>query len=339
MSIALGFLDEVADQKDSLVYSSSHFGGRPVPLPCHAKIAARQVRCATCNSIMNLLMQVYAPDGTQSYAYHRNVYIFSCARGSCQRVGWSPSFRVLRSHCNEELSHKALKGCPQSCVVCGLHAPKRCAKCKEAWYCDKEHQMAHWSQGGHRLTCGNPDGPLWLGSPWTWPTYEIISEMEEPEDEIEKGSLKEMTELMGSSSMQADGSDPEVYEKVNGDRAFLKFQKRLSRAPEQVMRYLRTDEPIADAKQAVIWASAEDQPSPGDYDICAHCGAKRDLELQILPTLLMQLPIDHLDPNSLDWGILSVYTCTANCSGNGDYAEELLWRQEVSSQAAVTYTS
>ena len=41
--------------------------------------------------------------------------------------------------------------CP-ACELCGsLENLKVCAKCKEAWYCSKEHQKSHWKQ--HKKQC------------------------------------------------------------------------------------------------------------------------------------------------------------------------------------------
>ena len=49
------------------------------------------------------------------------------------------------SACNEN------KDCP-ACELCGsLENLKVCAKCKEAWYCSKEHQKSHWKQ--HKKQC------------------------------------------------------------------------------------------------------------------------------------------------------------------------------------------
>jgi len=40
------------------------------------------------------------------------------------------------------------------CAACGgAHAPKRCAGCKAASYCDAACQAAHWQNGGHKAEC------------------------------------------------------------------------------------------------------------------------------------------------------------------------------------------
>lgn len=56
-----------------------------------------------------------------------------------------------------------------------------------------------------------------------------------------------------------------------------------------------------------------------------------------MPTLLSFLNIDHSEKYSLDWGILNIYTCEKSCMlANNDVCEELLWRQEISSEIIST---
>lgn len=34
--------------------------------------------------------------------------------------------------------------------------------------------------------------------------------------------------------------------------------------------------------------------------------------------------------DSLDWGTLTIWTCMENCTTDGVYVEEVIWRQDVS---------
>ena len=91
------------------------------------------------------------------------------------------------------------------------------------------------------------------------------------------------------------------------------------------------------------------QPCPA----CERCGAPRAFEFQLMPQLLYSLETDDdfeamaaavqqaagahrrdvsgaLD--TLDWGTVTVYTCTASCAapeGASPYAEEVCWHQPV----------
>jgi hypothetical protein len=37
------------------------------------------------------------------------------------------------------------------CIVCNATTSVRCSRCKETWYCSKEHQISHWKI--HKKTC------------------------------------------------------------------------------------------------------------------------------------------------------------------------------------------
>lgn len=130
--------------------------------------------------------------------------------------------------------------------------------------------------------------------------------------------------------------DEEVAEdsEVDVDKTFLKFQKRISREPEQILRYARVsyDEEAQDPQP--LWANADDRPDAGaDIGPCQLCGAKRTFEMQVMPQLLNYLGITHSDPDALDWGTLLVYSCNANCAPqNGIYHKEVIWRQMFAEQ-------
>jgi len=50
-----------------------------------------------------------------------------------------------------------------------------------------------------------------------------------------------------------------------------------------------------------------------------------------MPGLLAQMDSDIGGKEELDWGVLNVLTCKANCKTDGQgFVEEFLWRQEVS---------
>ena len=50
--------------------------------------------------------------------------------------------------------------------------------------------------------------------------------------------------------------------------------------------------------------------------------------VQIMPQLLNELGQDASDTSALDWGIIAVYTCSANCTPkDGVYAQEYVFVQ------------
>lgn len=48
---------------------------------------------------------------------------------------------------------------------------------------------------------------------------------------------------------------------------------------------------------------------------------------QVMPQLLNYLKADSLG-HSVDWGILTVFTCAESCSLGSGYAEEFVWKQD-----------
>lgn len=154
----------------------------------------------------------------------------------------------------------------------------------------------------------------------TFPIHEIISEAE-PEEKV-KASKKDYTDQF----VENDGS--EKYVGVKGDSAFHKFNKRLRRAPEQVMRYYRTSTALASSFNATLWISSKNQLPDSQITPCK-CGSPRSIEFQVLPTILNFLDLDDTKPDTLDFGQLSIYTCDNACDlANKALVEELIWRQE-----------
>lgn len=146
----------------------------------------------------------------------------------------------------------------------------------------------------------------------------------EPDKEAEKA-----TDIDTSNIKIEENDTKEQYTKAQGDVAFLKFQKRLSREPDQVLRYYHDRN-----NDNALWCSESGRVT--DIPLCS-CGAKRVLEFQVLSTILAHLNIDFSQKETLDWGVLNVYVCSAFCDkANSKYAEELCWRQEFSSQSILS---
>ena len=163
--------------------------------------------------------------------------------------------------------------------------------------------------------------------------YEIVSEME-PEKEIKEfdslASLLNQQEI-STQETQQDKEDQDIYineteTQVDVDDAFLKFQKRVNREPEQILRYARVSN---DETFEPLWAS---DSSPPCITPCSHCGGPRTFEFQIMPQILNLLNLNHLDENVLDFGTLIVYSCFNSCQPKElDYIEECIWKQDFSS--------
>lgn len=240
-----------------------------------------------------------------------------------------------------------LPSIPQTCVVCGLAGPKSCGACKAVQYCSKDHQTLHWTKGRHKLVCGNlttsaddirkDEQAL---RQLLFPEHELVSEDEPgPEALKDDAFVQALSDTVGLGQLVENDEtfpDEEVAEdsEVDVDRTFLKFQKRLSREPEQVLRYARVSYSSEEANPQPLWANDGDRPDPeADIGCCPQCNAQRTFELQVMPQLLNSLDIVHSDPDAMDWGTLLVYSCNANCTpAQGFYQREVIWRQMFADQ-------
>ena len=119
---------------------------------------------------------------------------------------------------------------------------------------------------------------------------------------------------------QCGNNDEDGPDQQSADDVFLKFQRRIARAHSQVVRHHLGGKPL--------WLT---KPHQEVIPPCS-CGAPRQFELQILPTLIhiihSRCPESCL--TEADFGSLYVYTCSVDCrSGNGrDVFEEFTVTQD-----------
>jgi hypothetical protein len=115
----------------------------------------------------------------------------------------------------------------------------------------------------------------------------------------------------GASSSEAK----ESYEKVapkHGDLSFYRFQKRVSRMPEQCLRYSVGDSPLM-----VSDRGAPPLPSSATIPPCTDCGAPRQPEMQLLPSFLCHLVLAVEGFGELpSFGTVVVCTCSRHCRGD-----------------------
>lgn len=108
----------------------------------------------------------------------------------------------------------------------------------------------------------------------------------------------------GNSSGEQWGSE----EYVALQDPFFKFQKRIQRNEQQCVRYCFGGEPL--------WLSNA-LPKATDIPNCTFCGSKRIFELQLLPTVLSMSAL-FSQPNLLDFGVVSLFSCSMSCTSNTD---------------------
>jgi pre-rRNA-processing protein TSR4 len=294
-------------------------------LPCWLiPTATCDLSCPSCGTLMPFLLQVYAPDDNPN-AFHRVVYLFACRNGKCY-VNDTPlkTFRSQLASVNSIYDgDEIINPLPKSicytnlanfCVVCGCYSTKQCAKCKTAKYCSKEHQELDWSSGGHKSLCTSIPGKLG----YLFPEFEIDIGDEPAQNEPSSFKFKPATDH--------EYADIAESSQILDDE-YIQFDTIISKAPSQILRYLRVEDEC-DAEP--IWLNEDEKP--GSIPPCK-CGAARTPELQIMPQLLNYLGIDEREPETIEWGILTIFTCSEYCIyGNDTLFPEYLWKQNFKSK-------
>ncbi|XP_053153816.1 programmed cell death protein 2 isoform X1 [Hemicordylus capensis] len=353
--VELGFVEAVAaawrlrsDQFPCKV------GGRPAWLGEAGLPGPSELRCGACEQPCAFLLQLYAPIEGRPEAFHRSLFLFGCRRPSCYRsVGSAPGcLRVFRNQLprkNDTYSYDPppedppveeetcvnlqLKCGAHLCRVCGCLGSKRCSRCHKAHYCSKDHQAMDW-RAGHKVSC-TESAQTNVAIPdhkFIFPEYEIVIEPEEIDSNASKTKQEDIdkNEELTSADITneiSESLDEKLLEKMakhetQEDKIFQKFKERISLEPEQIIRYCRDGE-------GPIWISGENVPQETEIPNCP-CGSKRVFEFQVMPQLLNHLKVDSLE-ESIDWGILAIYTCAENCSLGNHYTEEFIWKQDISS--------
>lgn len=221
------------------------------------------------------------------------------------------------------------------CGVCGLKGTLRCSKCKHGFYCSKQHQVIDWDSN-HKQTCQSSTNltseSIAKTFAFGFPEMDIVIE-QEPEKkrdassnshDYEKSEMEHLVDDMklDTSNEQAENTDTGV------DGMFIKFQKRVEREPQQVIRHLMQPEHVHEP----LWVSSIGKPSVKDIGCCRICGEVKDFEVQVMPQMVSHLQIkDTGNKDSIDWGSLMVYTCGKFCWEEGKvYEEAVIWKQDFS---------
>ena len=172
-----------------------------------------------------------------------------------------------------------------------------CGKCNKVNYCSKEHQVDHWTFGQHKIHCNTISTSTSAASLQTieehnnhcrklilFPEFEVVSEQERNQDEEDKRrDDDDYNSLNEANSRALVPVGDEIYEntKVDVDKAFLKFQKRIELYPEQILRYNRL-EYKSEKNPEPLWVSDTDKPTAQDINPCPYCGQERTLEFQVI---------------------------------------------------------
>ena len=322
--------------------------------------------CPRCTQKMTFLCQVYSPweDAGSDSGFHRAVFVFFCRAASCHKEAGAGqgggAFKVFRSQLGrkndfypfhppkeEVMGADDLKFVvPDLCRLCGSPGDKMCGGCKRVKYCSKEHQERDWKRpSGHKTECKNMDLDLSVKpqrNGFNLPELELVIEPAEDEDLPEEANEEsdgddedvDKEEMEKYEALQKEGktgtlSAKEIAkhlaedEDKKADPVFVHFKRSIQHSPEQVIRYGKGGQPL--------WISSKDIPKK--IPCCEICGAKRQFEFQMMPQRLNGCDLDAstLSEESVDWGVIAVFTCSNSCdpSGSTAYKSEFVHVQSV----------
>ncbi|XP_049865951.1 programmed cell death protein 2 [Pectinophora gossypiella] len=348
--VDIGVLEERTSWLLHPRFFPSKVGGKPAWLDLKNLPNPQELECKRCKDPLVFLCQIYAPYEELDECFHRTVFIFICRNGTCCRTNCAENFLVLRCQLprknafysyqpyeeneNEEFP---MDKWPKLCNLCGAKGPSHCSKCKKSFYCSRQHQILDW-QKGHKEACLQLQAADMVklnnfivtdaGKAVLFKEWEIIIDEEDEEDVKDVDVNNEMEKLhklmqekkAGTLSNVSEGELDEYTRTMPEDKVFNKFSKRIARHPEQVLRYDRGGSPL--------WITGNTENSVMNVANCQYCGGERQFEFQVMPQLLNFINAG-VDVNSIDWGVLAVYTCKSSCTQGPAYKEEFIIKQDL----------
>ncbi|KAG6473820.1 hypothetical protein ZIOFF_067738 [Zingiber officinale] len=289
--VTVGFLEKPKHPKFLLRHRfPSKTGGAPIYAPISDKESTfhRMLYVFLCPSMICLLQNQYEQWKHREEDPRRSVKVFRCQL---------PRFNAFYSSepPRRDGNDKPLIVGAALCSWCGTwKGEKVCSSCKRAPYCSKKHQARHW-KSGHKIQC-----------------HQIIGS----EDiSCETSSLVPKHVTDDTYQFLLD-----KFEADDNKKSWASFQERISKCPSQVLRYSR------DLMVNPLWPLSIGRPSLVNIPKCKYCNGSLCYEFQIMPQLLYYLGVKN-DSDSLDWGVIVIYTCLASCESNVRYKEEFTWVQ------------
>lgn len=343
--IDLGFAEKCDDKyRLTAIAFPSKLGGRPSWLNWENILTEGQVQCGNCSKILQFLCQIYIPTELNEKQYHRTLYLFCCSNGKCY-ISKKPCVKAFRSILEEtdndlteddletksdqelKTTLEAVESSQPMCAICSLYGDKKCSGCHNVCYCSKEHQVYDWKCCGHKAICKEGNVGLPVKNKFLFEEYEVVIEQEPTKLKEETDKAYDIDESRLKDLMKEQPIDKKLEKEFSKatantvDEYFDKFKKRIKREPNQIIRYCLGGTPL--------WVSSENIATENDIPDC-QCGSKRQFEFQVLPQMLNYLGIETT-VDSIDWGILCVYTCEQNCRTEV-YKEEFVWKQDFSNK-------
>lgn len=308
--VELGFVDDCDPEMLHSVFFPSKVGGRPAWLAPNPP-ESTSVTCQTCSEPLSFLMQIYT-GGTvpRDDAFHRSLFVFCCRNPCCYSKEGTMSPPVKAFRCQLPRANEFYRFDPIDEDAPGTALQEF----------DEKYKISNVFQEN------------------SFPELELFMDIEIMPDDASASNSEEMSKEQNMEV--ADINSPQEAQEIADldaaarhkvDLQFNRFKDRIAIEPAQVLRYQKGGVPL--------WINSE---SPQDSSIpsCAVCGSKRTFEFQIMPQLLHHLEVEPVELNgkevasdTIDWGVLAVYTCSNSCDIGKSYVNEIVYSNPVSEMA------
>jgi len=351
----------------------SKLGGKPAWLNLKNLPSSSQILCPSCSIPRSFLCQLYANIDDKPDCFHRTLFIFMCRSNKCHKENPRNEknvFLVLRSQLSRSNPFYSYNPPPETlnekkmwekdadvtkftniCRLCGCSSENsgggKCSACGKVQYCHPYHQKIDW-KARHKKECKKQSNTSSYVDhkeleKILFRQWEIVMESDDDESSIDSSDEENSDEenekdieTMQALNKKTKHLDTEELSKYMGnemmlDKYYSRFKDTIKMSPEQVIRYQRSASPL--------WISSKDIPEVTDIPDCELCGCKRIFEFQIMPQLLNSLNLDNQSQqneelsDSIDWGVLAIYTCSNSCNDGPSYKPEFIWRQVIQDDA------
>ena len=367
--VELGFVSPYPDAPALAEHFPSKVGGAPVWLLPERLPPAEMLTCGQCGRRLRFLLQLYCPRPEVDQAYHRSLSIFCCGGACLQHAN---AWRALRCNLPVTVPYytENADGSWTASGREGLAALEQQYQQQPAAPSLPELLISVDLEGDWRGLVAYSDEEERAKAGRLLAAYEAAEGAVTMKDgsllQQQGGSSSSATEALEKSTRplsareeRASAADSDVDDEIMADdmdddslaEGWFAFQRRVGAHPEQALRYNRS------ANGQPLWASLRGRPPAGCPPKCENCGAPRTFEFQLMPQLVSSLeeamaeamveaegaaavaaaafdPRQLTDADSLDWGVLAVYTCSASCqtvkssdAASCGYAVEYCWHQ------------
>ncbi|XP_054167285.1 programmed cell death protein 2-like [Oppia nitens] len=328
--VFIGIIDsssnaEIDDQTSD--FRANKIGGYPVLSPevgHELVVHMKNIECQSCRRSLVFVSQIYCP--IDESPDDRIIYLFVCPNNDCKQSDKWFAVRCVTPYVAADTSHKKQE------AICDNNTDDWIDG-QSDWGTDNtdietindttancSQSLSHLSlESNDRKSSSITDDDIIIlkDQQYYRPFYlSVIDEVvaDEKNDRHVKQLLESYEKTEGSSSCDKNGGQcSETFENsfldtiYKNDRKNYQFLKRLSRCPQQVIRYQWMGSPLinSDSHRLAI-------------PRCDLCGGDRVFEFQLMPALiryLKPLSTENRDNHpDLDFATILIYSCLRNCN-------------------------